>query len=904
MERIEFVLPCNWRPWVWTLSFITHSWIIHTDWGVTVTECTWYGISCNSAGIVTEIDLPSNGLNGTIPSLTALISLETLNLIDNQITGLGGPLPPTVMSLGLSGNPLSITFSQLAAFIQPAAPEILQISVANVMMTGSVTMSMIPFQMPNLKVLEMSSNLLTGELPAFLGTNFTQDIAILDLAYNNFTLPTGAIQSMDFVPSVDISGNPFNTDLLTFFSVLFKGGIASNIACNQCGLSGSFNVNGLRKLIDQLPLVTLRLSSNMISGSYPSFLRSVSNELHLLDLSYNQLTGCIQPVPQDMELLQLMGNPMACNQLPGGVQPTGNGTTAVMYQNNMLACQTLASTVPPLYRLEVDPSYYNYMYCICPMFTYGVNGTCLPCPLNCTCVDFPRQVAVVPTGFFPFPNSSVVVQALACLEVTPGYTPCTGAVTGGSTNGCDAGYKGNLCADCENDYFHIGWACQSCNTLKIGDPYIYVAFMAFLCMFALLSLSMLLTCSLRHRAVLKINLLLFHMQLLGMMRFFRVPLPRVLAAGILVLSEEFPFFLRAWRCVWELSEVHFILLKAFLPVFFIPALIVIVLVVGCFRSCLSVSRRKRLTEGVVPDKPGLVYRKLVYPLGFLIVFFSNFWYFNTVISAMPAWICEEFPARQYFIYMYTSVACDADGVIIIKAGGLVILIAYPIFQLITLSCVSRRAPAVSANLTNLHTPILLPRVTSQYDIADTGSATVPYDPWYPLHAGQRGKDSSRDSVEWGRWWGLVQTLRRFLLALFIVFAPRMGYDATQLVSTVIVIYVVMLSQIRPYDYDCDTLLDMTSNVVIILTVLAIPNGFPSTLSRNELITKHPAVLYVGPVVAFCVNIVWGALFLACCFWSRMRGFTFETGLATPLVDSDEKNPRYSTKQRLDVLRAL
>jgi hypothetical protein len=57
----------------------------NTDFNSSGTECTWFGITCNGAGTqVISIDLPSNGLNGTLPAtlntltrLRILISAET-----------------------------------------------------------------------------------------------------------------------------------------------------------------------------------------------------------------------------------------------------------------------------------------------------------------------------------------------------------------------------------------------------------------------------------------------------------------------------------------------------------------------------------------------------------------------------------------------------------------------------------------------------------------------------------------------------------------------------------------------------------------------------------------------------------------------------------------------------------
>ena len=63
------------------------SWSNNSDWLVSNTPCSWYGIGCVN-GYVALIGLNSNQLNGTIPSeLGNLSNLTNLWLQDNQLTG-------------------------------------------------------------------------------------------------------------------------------------------------------------------------------------------------------------------------------------------------------------------------------------------------------------------------------------------------------------------------------------------------------------------------------------------------------------------------------------------------------------------------------------------------------------------------------------------------------------------------------------------------------------------------------------------------------------------------------------------------------------------------------------------------------------------------------------------------
>src|SRR5579862_3635447 len=73
-------------------------WLRRTNWnGIPGTECTWYGITCDSGGTtVTGIDLTFDsfhslplGLNlvGPLPALTGLTNLQSFNVSYNQLTG-------------------------------------------------------------------------------------------------------------------------------------------------------------------------------------------------------------------------------------------------------------------------------------------------------------------------------------------------------------------------------------------------------------------------------------------------------------------------------------------------------------------------------------------------------------------------------------------------------------------------------------------------------------------------------------------------------------------------------------------------------------------------------------------------------------------------------------------------
>ncbi|MEN8218949.1 MAG: hypothetical protein ABFS56_21775 [Pseudomonadota bacterium] len=86
------------------------NWVDNTKWNVTNKPCNWYGLSC-SGGRVSELDLYSNQLSGSIPSqLGNLTQLTMLDLSDNELSGsipteLGSLT--NLMALELSDNQLT-----------------------------------------------------------------------------------------------------------------------------------------------------------------------------------------------------------------------------------------------------------------------------------------------------------------------------------------------------------------------------------------------------------------------------------------------------------------------------------------------------------------------------------------------------------------------------------------------------------------------------------------------------------------------------------------------------------------------------------------------------------------------------------------------------------------------------
>lgn len=78
-----------------------------------ITENNWSGVTFDTEGRVTTIDLKKRGLKGTLPvsTVATLSQLKTLNLSGNHIDGITEPLPETLTSVNLSNQDLETCVS-------------------------------------------------------------------------------------------------------------------------------------------------------------------------------------------------------------------------------------------------------------------------------------------------------------------------------------------------------------------------------------------------------------------------------------------------------------------------------------------------------------------------------------------------------------------------------------------------------------------------------------------------------------------------------------------------------------------------------------------------------------------------------------------------------------------------
>lgn len=361
-------------------------------WDLSQPMDTWYGVTTNSEGCVTCLDLDGesncsditnfsgNNLVGTIPTeLANLSNLQSLNLRGNQLSGtiptsltnlsdlqylnlisndLSGSIPSelgnlsNLQHLSLAGNDLSGSIPPELANLN----NLQELFLANNQLSGSIPSEL--GNLNNLQHLSLSSNQLSGSIPLELGN--LNSLQVLNLKSNdlNGSIPT-QLSNLTNLTSLDLSLNDLSSSIPSVLDNLTN---LTHLYLNHNDLSGNipielYNMTNLRyldlsrnllnghilpELGNLTNLISLRLSANQLSGNIPSEIGMLIN-LTQLYLYGNPLTGSIPP--EFGNLTNLVTLFLYSTQLSGSIPPEfGNLSSlgsATLYSNQ------LSGNIPP-----------------------------------------------------------------------------------------------------------------------------------------------------------------------------------------------------------------------------------------------------------------------------------------------------------------------------------------------------------------------------------------------------------------------------------------------------------------------------------------------------------------------------------------------------------------------------
>ncbi|KAL6842035.1 hypothetical protein ACP4OV_028014 [Aristida adscensionis] len=302
------------------------------SWRNSTSCCAWEGVTCNSNGTVTDLLLPSRGLEGNISaSLFNLTGLLHLNLSDNSLSG-GVPLE--LMSSG-SIAVLDVSFNRLSGELQefpssrPYHP-LKVLNISNNFFWGEFP-STVWDKKRDLVEINASHNTFKGNIPSSFCISSPSSFAVLDLSYNLFSgsIPTKIGECFALrvlkVGDNDISG--------ALPEELFNATLLEHLSFSKNGLEGQLNGRHIVKLRD---LKILDLGHNNLIGTIPDSIRQL-RRLEELHLDYNNMTGEIPSAVGNctgLRVINLRGNNLGGEILKVNFSALPNLETLDLMSNN------------------------------------------------------------------------------------------------------------------------------------------------------------------------------------------------------------------------------------------------------------------------------------------------------------------------------------------------------------------------------------------------------------------------------------------------------------------------------------------------------------------------------------------------------------------------------------------
>ena len=302
------------------------NWANNSNWLSDRPLGEWHGVTTDSNGRVTSLDLISNQLSGTIPpELGHLANLIGLDLWGNQLSGeipseLGHLAKLTRLSLG--GNQLS---GEIPSELGNLA-KLTRLSLGGNQLSGEI-----PSELGNLaKLTELNlyNNQLSGEIPSELG-NLAKLIR-LELWDNQLSgeIPS-ELGNLAKLTYLGLGDNQLGGEIPSELGNLAK---LTSLSLDENQLSGSIP----SELGNLAKLTSLSLDENQLSGSIPSELGNLA-KLTYLGLGDNQLSG---EIPSELgNLANLTSLSLSGNQLSGEIpSELGNLTNLIdlrLYRNQL-----------------------------------------------------------------------------------------------------------------------------------------------------------------------------------------------------------------------------------------------------------------------------------------------------------------------------------------------------------------------------------------------------------------------------------------------------------------------------------------------------------------------------------------------------------------------------------------
>lgn len=289
----------------------------------TAGPCSWYGVTCNGEGRVTELDLAGCGLVGRA-SIAALAAIDTL------------------CHLNLSGN--GVLYAN-ASDLSKLPRALWQLDLSYGGLAGRLPDDLLTYY-PNLTDVSLARNNLTGELPARLLAGSTS-IRSFDVSGNNLSGDISGVSFAQTLTLLDLSGNHFTGVIPPSLSGC-SGLKTLNLSYN--GLAGAIPeaIGGIASL------EVFDVSSNHLTGPIPYSLRNACSSLQILKVSSNNISGSIPKSLSSCHALRLLdvANNIVSGAIPAAVLGNLTSVESLLLSNNFIS-GSLPSTISSCKNLRV-----------------------------------------------------------------------------------------------------------------------------------------------------------------------------------------------------------------------------------------------------------------------------------------------------------------------------------------------------------------------------------------------------------------------------------------------------------------------------------------------------------------------------------------------------------------------
>jgi hypothetical protein len=230
---------------------------------------------------LTDLVISEQALSGTIPSLSALTKLQTLNLGGNKLTGpmpAFKPIRTSILSIDVSSN---FIIDELNEPDLGALNSLMVLKINDNKFNGTVPNTLF-HSLKDLVTLDLSLNEFTGKVQ-YDSFNYNTAMESLNLGKNSFTGSLPSIQTMPRLANFMVDTNSFSGSLQSSF---FNLGTLVDLRLGHNKLTGTIS----SEININTDLMILHLGSNKFGGTLPS-LSGLQNALLYVDIADNGFTG-------------------------------------------------------------------------------------------------------------------------------------------------------------------------------------------------------------------------------------------------------------------------------------------------------------------------------------------------------------------------------------------------------------------------------------------------------------------------------------------------------------------------------------------------------------------------------------------------------------------------------------